>query len=246
LAEDNPVNQQVTAAMLKKRGHDVDIVDDGQAAVEAVQAKVYDVVVMDIQMPRMDGFEATEAIRERPEFGSLPVIAMTAHANREQCLARGMTDYLSKPFIPEDLFRAVERAAFPNDESSAYTPGAMTDPVDIEGFRASLREAGVEEVLGSLLQTFMGDAPGRMTDLEAAVAGDDGVAIDHAAHAYKSAAATIRAGQLAELLRQTEAAGERGGIEEARALAADVRAEHDRVMAFLQDHHGTESEGAEN
>src|SRR6266852_2300334 len=119
LAEDNPVNQQVATAMLLKRGHQVDVVGNGREAVDAVAKESYDLVLMDIQMPEMDGFEATEKIRALPQGRTLPIIALTAHAlsgERERCLARGMTGYLAKPFKAHDLFAAVEgRGAQPAD-----------------------------------------------------------------------------------------------------------------------------------
>src|SRR5216110_1805550 len=106
LAEDNPVNQQVATAMLLKRGHHVDVVSNGREAVDAVTRERYDVVLMDIQMPEMDGFEATEKIRALSQGRTLPIIALTAHAlsgERERCLARGMSGYLAKPFKAHDL-----------------------------------------------------------------------------------------------------------------------------------------------
>src|SRR5438445_758828 len=111
LAEDNAVNQQVATAMLLKRGHHVDVASNGREAVDAVAREPYDVILMDIQMPEMDGFEATEQIRGLPQGRSLPIIALTAHAlsgERERCLARGMSGYLAKPFKAHDLFAAVE------------------------------------------------------------------------------------------------------------------------------------------
>src|SRR6267378_1911417 len=101
LAEDNPVNQQVAVAMLVKRGHEVHVSNNGREAVDAVAERAYDVVLMDIQMPEMDGFEATKAIRALPKGKDLPIIGLTAHAlsgERERCLSHGMTDYLAKPF----------------------------------------------------------------------------------------------------------------------------------------------------
>src|SRR6059058_1280621 len=111
LAEDNPVNQRVATAMLLKRGHQVDVAANGREAVEAVTRERYDLVLMDIQMPEMDGFEATQRIRALPQGGTLPIIALTAHAlsgERERCLARGMTGYLAKPFKAHELFAVVE------------------------------------------------------------------------------------------------------------------------------------------
>ncbi|MEO5823780.1 MAG: response regulator, partial [Vicinamibacteraceae bacterium] len=102
VAEDNPVNQRVATAMLKRRGHQVTIADNGAEAVRLVAAQAFDAVFMDVQMPELDGLEATQAIR-RSEAGTgqrLPIIAMTAHAmngDRERCLAAGMDDYLTKP-----------------------------------------------------------------------------------------------------------------------------------------------------
>src|SRR5213080_3330984 len=110
LAEDNVVNQQVATAMLLKRGHQVDVVANGREAVDAVAAERYDVVLMDIQMPEMDGFEATARIRALPQGGTLPIIALTAHAlsgERERCLERGMTGYLAKPLKAHELFAVV-------------------------------------------------------------------------------------------------------------------------------------------
>src|SRR5213594_2066313 len=114
LAEDNPVNQQVAVAMLVKRGHEVHVSSNGREAVDAVRQRDYDVVLMDIQMPDMDGFEATQAIRALPKGRDLPIIGLTAHAlsgERERCLSRGMSDYLAKPFKGHELFALVEGSA---------------------------------------------------------------------------------------------------------------------------------------
>jgi signal transduction histidine kinase/ActR/RegA family two-component response regulator len=115
LAEDNPVNQRVAVRTLEKRGHTVRVAGNGREAVEAWQAQRFDVVLMDVQMPEVDGFEATAAIRAREGAGRrTPIIAMTAHAmkgDRERCLAAGMDGYVTKPFQVEELFRALEAAA---------------------------------------------------------------------------------------------------------------------------------------
>jgi CheY-like chemotaxis protein len=115
VAEDNIVNQRVASALLSKRGHQVTVVDNGLAAVAAAATGDYDLVLMDVQMPGMDGFEATAAIRvaERTIGRHLPIIAMTAHALRgdaERCLERGMDGYLSKPLSADRLYAAVDEA----------------------------------------------------------------------------------------------------------------------------------------
>ena len=114
IAEDNPVNQKVALFILEKRGHQVTGAKDGREALDALERNIFDVILMDVQMPRMDGFEATAIIRTREkEAGThLPIIAMTAHAlkgDRESCLEAGMDDYVSKPLQPEELLGTIER-----------------------------------------------------------------------------------------------------------------------------------------
>ena len=112
LVEDNPVNQHVTAELLKKAGLIVDIANNGSEALQAMRLGRYDAVLMDLQMPVMDGYEATREIRKDPENHSLPIIALTAHAMkgaREKCLKAGMNDYLSKPIVIEQLFIVLAR-----------------------------------------------------------------------------------------------------------------------------------------
>jgi CheY-like chemotaxis protein len=111
VAEDNPVNQRIAAAMLAKLGHQVDVVANGREAVDAAQLVSYDVVLMDCQMPEMDGWEATATLRAIPATRTLPVIALTASATtevREACLRAGMDGYLSKPVRIDELREAIE------------------------------------------------------------------------------------------------------------------------------------------
>ena len=113
LAEDNVINQTLAVRLLEKRGYTVTVAPDGQAAVEAFQTGVFELVLMDIQMPRMDGFEATAAIREREKLtgGHIPIVAMTAHAliaDQERCIASGMDGYVSKPIRTSEMFAAIE------------------------------------------------------------------------------------------------------------------------------------------
>jgi CheY-like chemotaxis protein len=114
VAEDNIVNQRVAAGLLTRRGHRVTVVASGREALVALQRDAFDLILMDVQMPDMDGFEATAAIRarERETGGHIRIVAMTAHAmtgDRDRCLAAGMDDYLSKPIDQRSLFDAVEQ-----------------------------------------------------------------------------------------------------------------------------------------
>jgi CheY-like chemotaxis protein len=118
LAEDNAVNQRVAVRTLEKRGHTVQVASNGREAVEAWRRQSFDVILMDVQMPEVDGFEATAAIRAREGAAGrrTPIIAMTAHAmkgDRERCLAAGMDGYVTKPFQPEALFRALDALTAP-------------------------------------------------------------------------------------------------------------------------------------
>jgi CheY-like chemotaxis protein len=126
LAEDNTINQKLAVRLLEKRGHSVVVAGNGREALTALERESYDVVLMDVQMPEMDGFEATAAIRAREKESGrrLPIIAMTAYAmkgDRERCLAAGMDGYVSKPLQPRELFEAVEG---PSRESAGSSPGS--------------------------------------------------------------------------------------------------------------------------
>jgi PAS domain S-box-containing protein len=232
LAEDNPVNQQVATAMLLKRGHQVDVVGNGREAVDAVAQEAYDLVLMDIQMPEMDGFEATEKIRALPQGRTLPIIALTAHAlsgERERCLARGMSGYLAKPFKAHDLFAAVEGwAAQPSDTAPTPAPA-----VDLAAFRRTMEEAGAAEAVDGILETFLATLPRRLDALVVAAGGTDAEPLQRAAHAFKSAAGTIGAGHLAALLEETERAALSGDLAGARDklehIQGEARAVHDYI-----------------
>jgi len=233
LAEDNPVNQQVATAMLLKRGHQVDVVGNGREAVDAVGAERYDLVLMDIQMPEMDGFEATAQIRALPQGGTLPIIALTAHAlsgERERCLARGMSGYLAKPFKAHELFAVVEGRGPDGAEPAAPAP----PPVDVAAFRRTMEEAGAAEAVDGILATFVETLPQRLDALAAATAGDTAEPIERAAHAFKSAAATIGARHLAALLEQIEAAARDGDVARARDKLESVRREAQAALDYLQ------------
>ncbi|HVB31039.1 MAG TPA: PAS domain S-box protein [Gemmatimonadaceae bacterium] len=252
LAEDNVVNQEVAAEMLRKRGHDITVVDNGLNAVAAVESGKFDVVLMDIHMPEMDGLAATAAIRKLPGFHDLPIIALTADAlagERDRCLAAGMSEYLAKPFKSHDLFAVVERWGPPptapgqppertggtvTHVATSVVPTDNPPPVDVEQFRTSMREAGAEGAVERILDTFAADAPKRQAALLAAFESRDAAEIRNAAHAYKSAAGTIGAHAIAALMLSIEAAGKEGRIDDARALSAESQHLTDAVVSYLR------------
>jgi len=250
VAEDNAVNQQVARALLTKRGHDVDVVANGREALVALRERPYDVVLMDVQMPELDGLEATREARTIPGCEQLPIVALTAHAfadDRDRFLAAGMSAVVTKPFKPHQLFAAVEGWAGPSKApavapsaepegvaaDAAGSPGGAAAPVDLVALRGALREGGVEDMLGTLVASFLQDAPGRVASIEDAVRAGDAERIRQAAHAYKSSAAQLGARALAEGLQALELAGRGGDLAAAQSLAGGVRREHEVVCAFL-------------
>ena len=240
LAEDNLVNQQVAVAMLLKRGHTVDTVNNGREAVAAVRRRAYDVVLMDIQMPEMDGFEATAAIRSLPHGKDLPIVALTAHAlsgERENCLARGMTGYLAKPFKAHELFAVLEGSVDRGHEKPGAEAALVGVPVDLEAFRSTLREAGAEEAVDSILDTFARQAPERMAALVAALASRVAPDVARAAHALRGAAGTIGARGLAGLLERMETAGREGDVDRARDDLQGAESELAAVVDYLRRRH---------
>ena len=176
---------------------------------------------------------ATAQIRALPQGGTLPIIALTAHAlsgERERCLARGMTGYLAKPFKAHELFAVVEGTRPDGAEPTV----AATPPVDVAAFRRTMEEAGAAEAVDGILATFVQTLPQRLDTLAAATRGDAAEAIQRAAHAFKSAAATIGAGGLAALLDQIETAARGGDVVGARDKLEEVRREAQAALDYLQ------------
>jgi two-component system sensor histidine kinase/response regulator len=135
LAEDNAVNQTLAVRLLEKRGYWVKVAGNGRAALETFENEPFDIVLMDIQMPGMDGFEATAAIREKEKLtgGHVPIIAMTAHAlkgDQERCLAAGMDGYVSKPIRTTELFSTIESLLASKDSAAANEVAGLSDPAD--------------------------------------------------------------------------------------------------------------------
>jgi signal transduction histidine kinase/DNA-binding response OmpR family regulator len=241
IAEDNPVNQEVAGTMLRRRGHQVDVVNNGREAVEAVAKQTYDLVLMDLQMPILDGLGATTEIRAAEKGKRVPIIALTANAaggEREKVIAAGMDDYVAKPFRAGDLIEAVESVVKPDSHRHSGVMKAIAEAdldVDIEGLRSELRDAGAEDALGAVLSVFVGDAPTRLSVIIDSVAAHDFERISRAAHAYKSSAGTIRAMELAGLLQKLEAGAKDGAdMHQIIQLRDRIMTAHDAVMAALR------------
>jgi signal transduction histidine kinase/DNA-binding response OmpR family regulator/HPt (histidine-containing phosphotransfer) domain-containing protein len=219
LAEDNRLNQEVALALLAEAGMKIDVVADGEAAVSRVREHEYDAVLLDMQMPVMDGLDAARAIRALPGRDKLPLIAMTANAmpeDRERCLAAGMNDHIAKPFDPARLWEILQRwigprAALPAAPTPAAAPASASVqvPRDIAGLdvRGSLQRLGGREALYvTVLKMFVSGQGGSADQIrEALVTGDAGEA-RQAAHALRGAAANIGAQALADAAGSIESA----------------------------------------
>ncbi|HUT34725.1 MAG TPA: response regulator [Planctomycetota bacterium] len=217
-AEDNPVNQRVGATILAKHGHTVALAANGKEALAALQHQSFDLVLMDVQMPEMDGFEATRTIRERERAagGHIPIVAMTAHAlkgDRERCLAAGMDDYIPKPIRPAQLIEIVERLAGAGGE--APRPPQPPEPAQQENpvfdRHAALRVVGGDaDLFREVAGIFLEDCPRRLAEARSALERGDPEGLRRAAHTLKGAAGTICAVGVHRAARDLEDAARQG------------------------------------
>jgi CheY-like chemotaxis protein/HPt (histidine-containing phosphotransfer) domain-containing protein len=231
VAEDNAVNRQLALALLGKLGYRADVVENGREALDALERERYDVVLMDVQMPELDGLEATRRIRERFGSNDAPrIIAMTANAmegDRDDCLAAGMDDYLSKPIRPDELSRALARCR--------PAPAAETLDDAALGKLASSLGGGDEgrEAVRELVDMFLDDAATQMATLHSAVERGDAEAACRTAHTLKSSGATFGARPFAELCRELEALAGDARLDAAAALLGRADQEWERAREAL-------------
>jgi two-component system, sensor histidine kinase and response regulator len=191
VAEDNPFNQRVTALMLAKMGHEATIAVNGREAVAALETQSFDVILMDLQMPEMDGFQATAAIRttEAASGCHIPIIALTAHAlkeDRERCLAAGMDGYVSKPMQQDKLRQAIEDCVLSIGKTVPSEPrdDASVSPMDAAA--ALARVDGDEGFLGEMAVMFLEESPALLAQIRQAVAACDSAALVAPAHTLKN------------------------------------------------------------
>ncbi|MDP3184406.1 MAG: response regulator [Anaerolineales bacterium] len=262
LAEDNLINQKLAVVLLQKAGFSVDTVENGLQAIEKVQKEPYNAVLMDVQMPEMDGFEATRRIR-RWEGGEkhIPIIAMTAHVlkgDRERCLEAGMDDYVSKPLESQAFLAALDRWALPHAEGAPRPADKMEtqpDPVPAEGLPAdapvrSFITAEADTPLDlqmalprfnddrafflELCQEFMAHLPDQIQGMQAALKSGDANTLSRLAHNLKGISANFSAGPLSDLAAQLETLGKQEDLTAAPALLEQVETESDRLREFAK------------
>ncbi len=238
IAEDNAVNRKLVTTLLRQRRHLVKAVENGRAALDAVRAGGWDVVLMDLQMPEMGGLEATKSIRaeERTSRTHVPIVALTAHAmpgDRERCLAAGMDDYLSKPIDVPRMIAVVERLGRQGSATPAAGPGAASngsgDGPLFDDAAALMFAGGDRRLLRQVVGLFRSDAAARLRAIGRAIRAHDAEALRVAAHTLKGAAAAVGAGSsraLASALEQMGRAGELQGatpaFEELRQILGEL------------------------
>jgi signal transduction histidine kinase/CheY-like chemotaxis protein len=211
LAEDNAVNQKLAVSLLAKRGHAVTVVENGREALEALTRERFDAVLMDVQMPEMDGLEATAAIRARETSTNqhTPVIAMTAHAmkgDRERCLAAGMDAYLSKPLRRQQLFEALAQLTSPEPAPEVET---SVDSATFDRDIALEKADGDEDLLKELAQIFLGECPKLMAQIRENIDQRNGAKLRIAAHALKGSASHFGAQPTCSAAQRLEDIGEK-------------------------------------
>jgi PAS domain S-box-containing protein len=231
VAEDNMTNQKVALKILDNLGHRADTVANGLEALEALNSIPYDLVLMDVQMPDLDGFEATERIRAGLGGANraIPIIAVTAHAmkgDRERCLNAGMTDYVSKPIEPSELAAAIARVFHGKapPESRPVLPTAAV-PVRYDPQVLLGRLEGDIFIAREVLDAFLGDLPAQIRTLQSASAGVDLPALERASHKLKGAAGTVGASRLQQLAERTERAARGGDLNAAASLIREMSEE---------------------
>jgi CheY-like chemotaxis protein len=240
LVEDNVVNRKVATRLLEHSGYQISVAVNGVEALQKIAADTYDIVLMDIQMPEMDGLEATRHLRasEQGTGRHLPVIALTAHtlgSDLDSAREAGMDDLVAKPIRADVLLECMRKylkTASPRPRHIEVLAPPLEEVLD---WREALeRMDGDEAVLHELLQLFVQDSPNMLKRIEDARHGDDLHALERAAHGLKGASATISAFAVAQLALRVEMLAREGHEAEAQAATAHLEHEMQRLIAALK------------
>lgn len=213
LAEDNLINQKLAIALLEKEGHHVSVASDGQQAVEFFLANPFDIVLMDIQMPVMDGYEATRKIREFERLNGThaPIIALTAHAgavDRERCLAAGMDEYISKPIRIGKLRNAISKQTGTRRPTADRPEQTQAGQMIVNWQHAFETVGGDQELLKDLVGVFLSEQSSMLAKVSAAIESGDSAQLRLSAHSLKGAAGHLGALKVSRLAGELEIAGE--------------------------------------
>jgi len=244
VAEDNTVNQKIAVRMLSKLGLRADVVANGTEAVAAVRRIPYTAILMDCQMPEMDGFEATSRIRCSEREGTrIPIVAMTAHAlkgDREKCLAAGMDDYLAKPIKLEDLGRVIKTWVEPAANRAAQvnaTPSLARGNLDAEILNSyrELTNEGDNDFLNEVIDIFLENTPPLIHDLKNAVHAGDTRVFQKLAHKLKGSSSNLGALSMAKLCEGLERLGLQSKVDGSTQIMSELESEFQHVRRLLQE-----------
>lgn len=246
LAEDNSINQQVALLLLQKLGYRADVVGNGHEAIEALRRAPYDVVLMDVEMPEMDGVTATRCIQEEWEPAERPrIIAVTAYAmsgDREKFLAMGMDDYISKPIREGELLQALQKVGQREERekrNGETVPETTPErPVLDRSVLQAIREMGgadAGEIIAKILREFLNSTPIQLAGLERAIDDGNRRSLPFLAHALGSGSANLGAIAFSRACLDLETVGGSCSIEEARKRLAGIKSEYERVKVLLAE-----------
>ncbi len=244
LAEDNLVNQRVALGMLQHRGHEVELASDGEQALALYGQRQFDVILMDVQMPKLDGLEVTHHIRrsELQSGGHVRIIAMTAHAmpeDKKRCLDAGMDAYVSKPFLPEELFSVLEfdesAVAGKQDhtEKENTVLKSQSSPLNLDELESRTR--GDKELIMELIDIFKTTAPELVEKMAKSISQGDADSMYRAAHSLKGAAGMLAAPGVQSAAYKLEMLGRQGKMESAQDALTDLRSALRRLEPCLDE-----------
>lgn len=239
LVDDNQSNRLVGKALLTRLGHNVVLAESGQQALDMLETGTYDVVLMDIDMPGMDGVQATRIIREREMGGDgrrMPIIALTALAmekDKVRVLEAGMDAHVSKPFDAKNLVAVIEQVVASTEKESRSSP-AQGDPQTALRARILENIGGSEDLLRTLAGIFQEEAPQAMAEIRAAVETDDPKRAGHAAHKLRGSAGVLEAQRIVELTTEIEYRNEPHDHERLQRLADELDRELMEFGRLLQ------------
>ncbi|HMH88233.1 MAG TPA: response regulator, partial [Steroidobacteraceae bacterium] len=242
VVEDQPLNREVAIGMLTSLGLEVETAHHGQQALDILQTRSFDAILMDCEMPVMDGFSATKAVRRRESAGiHIPIIALTADvtsAGRAACLAAGMDDHLAKPFRREALHAILSRWLGNPLRPSASTPPApskepILDCATLDALRA-LPKRGPKDMLMHIGELYLVDSRGLIASIEQSLSAGNAADLARAAHAWRSYNGNVGAHGLAQLCRELEDAARAGNFTAARLIYTQIQTLHAQVRDELQ------------
>jgi CheY-like chemotaxis protein/HPt (histidine-containing phosphotransfer) domain-containing protein len=243
IAEDIATNQEVALAILTKLGYRADAVSNGAAALAAIEKTAYDLILMDCEMPEMDGYEATRHIRQQEAAARksrMPILALTAHAisgDRGKCMQAGMDDYLCKPIEPRRLAEALEKW-LPAQELAPATHAEPPRPQASGIFDETElleRLMGDRSIARKVIAGFLQDAPSQLRRLGERLQEGDAEGARRQAHTLKGAAATVSAGGLRAIAYQMEQTAQAGELKRAASLLPRLEEEFEQLKAALRD-----------